>query len=289
MRSGGDSTFLYSRSPIRLCVLLLAGQENVKLTLKNHTQQRSFKPLLALRLQAATTTLHITGAPDLRNGGQFMDIIQIDFEVPADIRAGLTSGDLSHFGSVIRDANGIVAHLKEAQLPLEKINPAVAPIDSQDALIERIVDGMKDNKVLILAGLGLIAAGGVAYWVASKSKQKPKQEVFDVVENYNDALGVYLDAIQTGNLTSTAVDNLILGLDELKKNSDDGTVTIDFSDEESVSLLDLVLDYTKQLADANSVELGELEPSENMPVKKSIDDLRRYIEEQKRIIDEAGN
>jgi hypothetical protein len=218
-----------------------------------------------------------------------MDIIQIDFEVPADIRAGLTSGDLSHFGSVIRDANGIVAHLKEAQLPLEKINPAVAPIDSQDALIERIVDGMKDNKVLILAGLGLIAAGGVAYWVASKSKQKPKQEVFDVVENYNDALGVYLDAIQTGNLTSTAVDNLILGLDELKKNSDDGTVTIDFSDEESVSLLDLVLDYTKQLADANSVELGELEPSENMPVKKSIDDLRRYIEEQKRIIDEAGN
>jgi len=218
-----------------------------------------------------------------------MDIIQISFEVPPEIREGFTSGVLSNFGSVVLGPNGIVAHLKEAQVPLENQSPLVAPTDSQDALIERIVDGVNDNKILILAGLGLVAVGGLAYWVVSRSKQKPKQEVFDVVENYNDALGVYLDAIKTGNLNSAAVDNLIQGLDELKKSSDNGTVTIDFADEKSVSLLDLVLDYTKQLAEANSVELGDIEPSVMEPVEKSIDDLRRYIEEQKKIIDEAAD
>lgn len=48
-------------------------------------------------------------------------IVQIAFDVLDDIYEGLMNGTLSNFGSVVRDSKGIVAHLKQADLPLQEV------------------------------------------------------------------------------------------------------------------------------------------------------------------------
>ncbi|KMS74432.1 hypothetical protein ACM01_14205 [Streptomyces viridochromogenes] len=84
------------------------------------------------------------------------------------------------------------------------------------------------------------------------------------------------------------INRLIADLDVVKAYSDeDGSVTLDFSTKHAEMLVNIVVDYTRQLAEANSVDLNELQggpTSENSAVV----DLRRHLEVQRKIFTEAA-
>ena len=74
----------------------------------------------------------------------------------------------------------------------------------------------------------------------------------------------------------------------LKHDSKDGNSLVELSNEQTVTLVRLVVGHTRKLADANSVDLAEvLEPGSDC-VEDPIVDLSRYLEAQRRILNEAA-
>jgi hypothetical protein len=82
------------------------------------------------------------------------------------------------------------------------------------------------------------------------------------VENCNASLSAYLEAFRNEKLDADIVNRLISDLDAVKENFDSGKITIDFSTEQLDALVKLVVDYTRKLAEAHSVELSELQEPE---------------------------
>lgn len=207
-----------------------------------------------------------------------MTVVPVAYDIPEDILAGLVSGALTRFGSVVRDRTGIIAHLKEVDLPAGDHAPAGAAIAA----------ALKNPKVLI--GLGVVvlaAAGGVAIW-ATKKKSLGQPGVPISVSEYNAALAAYLEAIQNGSLNVDVLDRLISALAAVKTDTDAGDITIEFSVGQSEALVNLVADYTRTLAEANSVDLGDPAAPTPSSTDNPIVDLRHWLELQKRTFDEAA-
>jgi hypothetical protein len=207
-----------------------------------------------------------------------MIIKQVAYEIPPSIMAGLTNGEFSTFGSVVRDRVGTIAYLKEVPLPVK--NHVVD--------MGRIAEGLKNPKAIIAIGLGAVVVGGIEIWAAGKKKQNTKPEMPKCVENCNASLSAYLEAARNGKLDADIVNRLISDLDAVKENSDSGKIAIDFSIEQLDTLVKLVMDYTRKLAEANSVELSELQEPAPDSEDNLIIDLRRYLEAQKQIFNRAA-
>jgi len=65
-------------------------------------------------------------------------------------------------------------------------------------------------------------------------------------------------------------------------------INIDFSTEQLNTLINLIFDYTRKLAEANSVELNELEEPVFVSVDNTISNLHRYLEVQKQIFEKVA-
>ncbi|WP_431801177.1 hypothetical protein [Microbacterium sp. bgisy203] len=214
-----------------------------------------------------------------------MTVVPVAYEIPDDILAGLLSGEYMRFGSVVRDGTKIIMHLKEVAPPIKELGP-------EGGATLAIGAALKNPKVLI--GLGtatVIAVGSVAIWAVAKSKKPAEPEVPASVVEYNEALAAYLGAIQEGTLTAAVLDRLIAALDAIKDDSVEGGIRVEFSVEQSAALVDLAVDFTKRLADANSVRLDDWQLS-IVPESNPIIDLRQWLELQKRIVepdDELGS
>ena len=165
----------------------------------------------------------------------------------------------------------IVEHLKEV--------PATE--ESQEA-VKRIAASLKNRWVII--GLGTVAAGGgIALRAMGKRKQKRK-----CVESCNASLRAYLEAVRDGVLDAGIISRLISDLDVVKAYSDNGSVTIDFSTAQAETLINLVVDYTRELAEVNSVELNELQDQGPTSENDAVVDLCRHLEAQRQIYTKAG-
>lgn len=173
-------------------------------------------------------------------------IVQPTFHVPPDIEMGLLNGDLIRYGGVVRDAGGrLVAHLQE--IP-----------DAGEAAIEgaqRIASRLKNPWVTVGVGIVLVAVGGGVVLALKRRRKDADLVVPKCVSEYIRSLGLYLDAIQNGTLNPQLIDELATDLDSLAACGDGGEIAIAFSPEQLGRLIEIVADYTTDLAAANGVEL----------------------------------
>jgi hypothetical protein len=171
-------------------------------------------------------------------------IAQPTFFIPSEIEAGLLNGDLIRYGGVVRNTAGhIVTHLKEIS----------APTPNEDAVgaTARML-----KKRVVIAGLATLAVTGTATAVVAIVRTR-KRALPECVKNYNDSLRAYLEAVRNQSLDAEIIDRLIADLDAVKAYSKNGNITVDFSTEQSETLVQVVVDYTGQLAQANSIDLDE--------------------------------
>ena len=211
-----------------------------------------------------------------------MVIKQVALEFTDDIIEGIASGKLFVVGSVVRDAAGvIVKHLAEVPLPKK----------SSDFDIARLAEGIKDPMVWIVVGIGVAVTTAVGLAVAasvSKKNENAKLRLPTSIDDYNTSLSAYLVAIHSGNIDAGIVDRLIAKLDALKADVDSGGMAVGVSTEQFESLLTTVREYTIKFAEANGVEVDNLDATAPATASESIQILRRYLETQKRIIDDAA-
>jgi hypothetical protein len=207
-----------------------------------------------------------------------MTVVPVAYDIPDDILAGLMSGVLERFGSVVRDGTGIIAHLKEVDLPAGESSPDVTAMAA----------ALKNPKLLI--GLGVVvlaAAGGVAIWAATR-KPVDRHDVPKSVVEYNSELATYIEAIKSGSLDAAVLSRLLSAVEAVKADSDEGAITIELSIGQSEALVNIVADYTRVLAEANSVDLGEGYDRPPSPSGNPVVDLRHWLKLQHRIFDETA-
>jgi len=208
-----------------------------------------------------------------------MVVKQVTLDFPPEILAGVESGAYKVFGSVVRDERRIIAHLKDAPLPVK----------SKDIDITRLAAGLKDPRAIILIGIGVAVVGGVAAAaVVAKKLNDKNHQAPQIIESYNASLAGYLVAIHRGSVNLDVLNRLIADLDDLKGGFDSGQLSIEFSAEQTTALLALVLDYTTKLAEANSYEMGEQPNPTQSSVIDSLLQLRHYLEVQVQIIKSAA-
>ncbi|MFI6098149.1 hypothetical protein ACIA8G_21525 [Lentzea sp. NPDC051213] len=202
-------------------------------------------------------------------------IVQPTFFIPPEIEAGLLTGDLIRCGGVVRNTAGrLVTHLKEIS----------APKPNEDA-VEAAAWMLK--KPVVIAGLVTLAVVGTAT-AAVAIVRKRKRALPECVKNYNDSLRAYLEAVRNQSLDAEIIDRLIADLGAVKAYSENGNITVDFSTEQSETLVQVVIDYTRQLAQANSIDLDESPESTPTSTDAPVVDLRRYLEVQRRIFNDAA-
>ena len=165
----------------------------------------------------------------------------------------------------------IVTHLKEAP------RPGKEPAAAQPAAAL-----LKDRRVVTVIVLGVIvlgtATGGTIAFLAVKDRMQARK----CVKNLNASLVAYLEAARDGNLDEGTISRLITDLDAAEEYSDNGQVAV------ASTLVDLVIDYTSKLAEANSVDLDELQEEGQAAEKGTVVDLRRHLEVQRKIFTEAA-
>lgn len=207
-------------------------------------------------------------------------IVQPTFFIPPDVATGLLSGDFIRYGGVVRDTAGrLVIHLKEIPTP-EKAVEEVA---------KRAATSIKNPWVALGAGVLMLVAVGGGVLLAVKSRKKDANpEVPECVKQYNESLRTYLEAIRTGSLEAETIDRLIADLDAVKAYAEGGDATVAFSAEQLETLTKVVVEYTTKLAEANQIELDEPEQVAAGAEGNVLVDLRRCLEVQKLIFDEAA-
>lgn len=198
-----------------------------------------------------------------------MNIVQTSFVLPPEIEAGLTSGEFVRYGGVVRDGAGrLVKHLDE--LSLSETGKRAA----------RGLSRLRHPALIASVGLVLVAIIGIAVIIAILKPRRARA----LVANYNASFIAYLTAVAGGTLDEALIDHLITDSDALNASADDSKVRLVLSTEQSEALVNLVADYTRRFAVANSVPLS----MEKGPKEATVTDLRRYLETQRLVLKEAA-
>lgn len=212
-----------------------------------------------------------------------MPVMQVSLDVSQAVFDGLMSGDYTRHGGVVRGVGGaIVTHLQDADVPDVITDPEVR---------RRAVQALLSRNGLIAIGIGVaVAGGGVAYLALKKRKNQRaiELEASESVVAYNRALAAYLEAVRDGALTEELLDNLVAALDTVQISAHEGSISIDFSGEQARTLVNMIVDYTRQLAEANEFVMEAPEASEPGSMEESVVDLRHYLQIQKQIFKRAS-
>lgn len=206
-----------------------------------------------------------------------MAVIQPLFEISNEAIAGILVGELIRHGGVVYYATGgIFEHLKDVSLP-------------------EMPKAKGLNYKYLAIGLGVVvvvtaAAVGTIRLIKSKKANNKNvgTETPKCVEDYNASLCAYLEAVRNGKLNINTIDRLISDLDYIKENYDCGKIKIEFSIEQLDTLINLIFDYTRKLAEANLVELSDIKEPVIASGDSTIIDLRYYLDFQKQIFEKVA-
>ncbi|MEU1604050.1 hypothetical protein [Micromonospora matsumotoense] len=215
-----------------------------------------------------------------------MPIINVPLDVPDDIFAGITAGELTRYGGVVRNhAGAILVHLKDG----------LSSAETQRAVSKGAATVRKSSKATAVGlGVAAVAAVGIAVLAAATrvkkqgSPQGAELEMPICIQRFTVSLQAYLDAARDGRLNAKDVERLVSDLDAVKAESDSGRITVDFSIDQWRALLQLVTDYTKRLAEANRVDTSDLRESAHPPDGDVVFGLRHHLELQKQIFKNAA-
>jgi len=221
-----------------------------------------------------------------------MAIIQVAYEVTDDVYAALATGVLKRFGSVVRCRTGIKMHLKEVPIPKTEsstvVKAASASATASKSVFSVIKDTVRKHPVAaVVTGvvLGAASAGGIAYgkYKAKKKQTDEKIELPGCVKDFNNAFSAYLDEVRAGNLNESTLDTLIEELNQMKERIGSSESEIVVSAEQLDTLMNIVFDYTRQLAKANSYKVVKLREPETHSTDEAIDGLQECLSIQKQI------
>ncbi|MFI6239299.1 hypothetical protein ACIBEF_05415 [Micromonospora sp. NPDC050795] len=215
-----------------------------------------------------------------------MPIINVPLDVPDDIFAGITAGELTRYGGVVRNhAGAILVHLKDG----------LRSAETQRAVSKGAATVRKSSKVIAVGlGVAAVAAVGVAVLAAATrvkrqgSPQGAELEMPICIQRFTVSLRAYLDAARDGRLGEKDVERLVSDLDAVEPESDSGRIAIDFSIGQWKALVQLVADYTRRLAEANRVETSDLRELAHPTDGDVVLGLRRHLELQKQIFKNAA-
>ncbi|MEV7040442.1 hypothetical protein [Amycolatopsis sp. NPDC051061] len=146
---------------------------------------------------------------------------------------------------------------------------------------------MLKKKPVVIAGLATLAVVGTVA-AAVPLVRKRNRALSECVKNCNDSLRAYLEGVRDQSLDVEIIDRLIADLDAVKAYSENGNITVDFSAEQYKTLVQVVIDYTQQLAQANSFDLVESPESTPISTGAPVVDPRLYLEIQRRIFNNAA-
>lgn len=221
-------------------------------------------------------------------GGGLPGIVQLNLLIPPAIQAGLDAGDLLRNGSVVRDSLGkFVTFLDEV--------PGVK--EAQEAA-KRAALRLTPRIIIPVVVVTALAGGAAVVRTVMKRKQTAEPAgglevvIPECVQNFDASLRAYLEAAGEGGLDVAIIDQLVSDLDAVRTYSDDGSVAVPFSLAQLETVFSLVIDHTQKLAKAYSVDLHEVQ--EQAPGAGAgagddkVIDLRRHLETQRRIIDQAA-
>jgi hypothetical protein len=207
-------------------------------------------------------------------------IVQVPLGIPDEIYARVLTGEYLWRRGVVRDQAGQLVKL---------LNDAAPIADAHEAAKAGIARALTNRTVVGIAlGIGAVAAtaGGAAYRAKRKSNAS-QLGLPTSVEQYSESLLTYLEAARRGRLDAEIIDRLITNLDAVTAEPNGGNITIEFSPAQAATLVGVVADHTRTLAEANGRELGALaEP--RAPQGATIIELRPYLEAQRDLFREAG-
>lgn len=205
-----------------------------------------------------------------------MEIIQVCYEVPAEILAGLETKSYQRFGSVVRGPQNIITHLKE-----------VEPVKQHSGALSRLFGGgVKSPGSIVAIGIGAVGVTlGAIYFAGARKKAAAKAQKIQAVESYNASLVSYIEAITAGQLDKFNLMKFRDDVEVLKSLVNMGEISFDLSLEHSKALNALLRDYTIKLAQANLVELTELPELSPGTAEKLMQDIELFLDTQQAIID----
>jgi len=214
-----------------------------------------------------------------------MGVTQVVFDIPRDIQAGLNAGTFIQWGGVVRDTAGkIVKHLKP--LPVMKdSNNAVKVISKADKLTQsggKMVDSLKGKKSLIVGTAVVVTAtvGGIVYhFVKKKRKKREYVDVPKCIVDFNNHLMSYIQEIRSSSVTEASIERVLISLDVIKKQQEDGLIDGDFSYNNAEALLNMIKEYTEKLVKANNQTM----PANTTLKNDKIVDLQTYLKIQKNV------
>ena len=226
-----------------------------------------------------------------------MAIIQVAYEVPDDVVKGLATGALTRYGSLIRGHTGYKLHLKEVPIPqpenitaVEAASASTAASKSAFSVVKDIVRKHPVAAVVTGVVVGTATAGGIAYikFKAKKKQTEGEIELPECVKDFNNAFSAYLDEVRAGTLKESTLDTLIEELNQMKERIGSSESEIVVSAEQLDTLMNIVFDYTRQLAKANSYKIVKLRKPEPDSTEEAIDGLQECLAIQKQIFATAS-
>lgn len=206
-----------------------------------------------------------------------MPVLQTAYYIDDDLYKKVLSGELQQFGTVIRNGGKIVKHLKEVPVPKQGKEVAQKAVKKQGNAVWQVV---KEHKAVAIGiGAAVAVGGAVTYVIHSKKEEKELQKEKDI-KAFEKALKTYLGAIQKGKLSIKVINNLMESIETLENNK-----SIKLSKGELNVFIDMIYDYTMNLANDNGFDLKQIKKPSS---KKNIVDLQKYLNVQKQIFEEVA-
>lgn len=198
-----------------------------------------------------------------------MPVVNVDLVLDDATYAGVKAGALELCGMVKDQNHRIQKHL-----------PTV--VDAAKEGATKAIDIVREHKKGLLI-IGCIAAfggaiAGTATYLTQKDKQNAKRQLGDSFQRY-------IDTAQAGTLTIEILDAFINDLDNVSKWSKDDTIPLNLSAKQLSALFFSIYDYTKRMAEANSIDTGSIKAPKRF---NTIVDLQSYLRIQKDILSSAA-
>ena len=157
-------------------------------------------------------------------------------------------------------------------------------VDATKECASKAIDMIREHKkeLFIVGGVIIVggAVAGAVTYISQKDKIKAKKK-------FGETLEIYLNAAQSGTLTSNLVDDLLASIEVILKFSKDGAVPINLTSKQLYSLFNSVYDFTKRMAEANNVNAKDIKAPRKFSKGKIID-LQNYLVMQKQILDNVA-